>query len=192
MTRNEIADRFGMMWKKSRSNAGVSQEYMAKALGVSKKTIQNWEAGIGAPNQIVGFEWFHVLGLQPLPYYLDLLYGKCEDVSGEGSKKLDTALMESINRLNPYMKRKLLYILDADHGSSTAGVLDMVVAHLHCPLPLRIGVAQHILSNYQISEEYNANSDLIKCDTDILMKSIENCKRAVRERKSKYSNIYDD
>ena len=68
----------------------------------------------------------------------------------------------------------------------------MVVAHLHCPLTLRILVAQHILSNYQIYEEYNANSDLIKCDTDILMKSIENCKRAVRERKSKYSNIYDD
>ena len=43
MTRNEIADRFGMMWKKSRCNAGVSQEYMAKALGVSKKTIQNYD-----------------------------------------------------------------------------------------------------------------------------------------------------
>lgn len=192
MNRNDIADKFGMMWKKSRSDAGVSQEYMAKALGVSKKTIQNWESGIGAPSQIVGFEWFHVLGLQPLPYYLDILYGKCEDVSDEDNEKLDAALDEAIKRLNPYMKRKLLYILDADHGSSTAGVLDMIVTHLHCPLPLRIGVAQHILSNYQISEVYEANSDLIKCDTAILEKSIENCKKAVKDRKTKYSNLYDD
>lgn len=192
MNRNDIADKFGLMWKKSRCDAGASQEYMAKALGVSKKTVQNWESGIGCPNQMVGFEWFHILGLQPLPYYLDMLYGKCEDVSEEDTKSLDKALNESISRLNPYMKRKLLYILDADHGSSTAGVLDMIVAHLHCPLPLRIGVAQHILSNYEIAEEYEANSDLIKCDTDILKKSIENCKKAVKQRKTKYSNIYDD
>lgn len=192
MNRNEIADKFGLMWKKSRCDAGVSQDYMAKALGVSKKTIQNWESGIGAPNQIVGFEWFHVLGLQPLPYYLDMLYGKCEDVTDEDGEKLDAVLDESISRLNPYMKRKLLYILNADHGSSTAGVLDMIVTHLHCPLPLRIGVAQHILSNYEISQEYEANSDLIKCDTDVLKRSIENCKKAVRERKTKYSNLYDD
>lgn len=192
MNRNEIADKFGDMWKKSRCAAGVSQEYMAKALGVSKKTIQNWENGTGSPNQIMGFEWFHVLGLQPLPYYLDLFYGSCEDVPEEDNKKLDSMLYEAIDRLNPYMKRKLLYILDADHGSSTAGVLDMVVTHLHCPLPLRIGVAQHILSNYEIAESYGANSDLIKCDTEILRKSIENCKKAVKERKNKYSNLYDD
>lgn len=192
MTRIDISERFGFMWKKSRNDARVSQEYMAKALGVSKKTIQNWEAGIGAPNQIIGFEWFHVLGLQPLPYYLDAFYGQCEDVSEEDHKKLDDMLNESVSRLNPYMKRKLLYILDADHGSSTAGVLDMIVTHLHCPLPLRIGVAQHILSNYEISEEYGSNSELIKCDTDILKKSIENCKKAVREKKNKYSNMFDD
>ena len=43
LERKERADRFAKIWWKSRANMGVSQEYMALGLGVSRKTIQNWE-----------------------------------------------------------------------------------------------------------------------------------------------------
>lgn len=42
-SRIERVKRFAKIWWKSRADAGKSQEFMALSLGVSKKTIQNWE-----------------------------------------------------------------------------------------------------------------------------------------------------
>ena len=70
----EINDRFARIWRVSREKAGVSQDAIAKRLGVSKKTVQNWENGTSSPSQVMGFEWFNVCELQPLPFYLEALY----------------------------------------------------------------------------------------------------------------------
>ena len=74
LQRIDISEKFASMWRKSREDAGKSQDFMAKAMRVSKRTIQNWEAGISCPSQSAGLEWFQILGLAPLPYYLELLY----------------------------------------------------------------------------------------------------------------------
>ena len=66
--------RFARIWSLSRSDAGKTQEFMANGLGVSKKTIQNWEKGASAPDLYEGSEWFRVLGTNPMPYYLAFLY----------------------------------------------------------------------------------------------------------------------
>lgn len=94
MERVELVERIAKIWHLSRIRAGKSQEYMAKALGVSKKTVQNWEAGTSSPSQATGFEWFKVLDIQPLPYYLCILYpDKFEDLSSHCSdKEVDEAL----------------------------------------------------------------------------------------------------
>ncbi len=70
MDRYDINERFAKMWRKSRNAAGKSQEFVAKSLGVNKKTVQNWEAGTSCPSQEKGFEWFQVLGIQPLPDHI--------------------------------------------------------------------------------------------------------------------------
>ena len=73
----DITDRerqFAKIWADSRVDAGKTQDYMAKGLGVSKKTIQNWENGVTAPDFFMGSEWFRVLGINPLPYYLSFLF----------------------------------------------------------------------------------------------------------------------
>ena len=66
--------RFSKIWWQSRADAEKSQEFMALGLGVSKKTVQNWEKGISAPDLFQGSEWFRILGLNPLPYYLAFLF----------------------------------------------------------------------------------------------------------------------
>ena len=50
MNKAEFSDRLASVWLRSRGQAGKTQEYVAKSLGVSKKTVQNWEAGTAAPN----------------------------------------------------------------------------------------------------------------------------------------------
>ena len=40
-----------MTLKAARVNAGLSQKEAAKALGISNKTLCNWETGKNAPNQ---------------------------------------------------------------------------------------------------------------------------------------------
>lgn len=153
--RIEIADRFASMWRKSREEAGKSQEYMAKALGVSKKTIQNWEAGISSPTQAKGFEWFHVLGVQPLPYYLDLLYPdlmqKLADDPSE--ENITETLITAVSHLGSEQKKKLLYLFLGNHGSSVTGILELMTAHLQSPLRDRINIAQSVATNYQLAAQ---------------------------------------
>ena len=91
--RVEQALRFSKIWWQSRADAEKSQEYMALGLGVSKKTIQNWEKGIAAPNLYQGIEWFQLLGLNPMHYYLEFLYPSLfgNKTDNDEDKKLEDA-----------------------------------------------------------------------------------------------------
>lgn len=189
MNRLEINERFAFMWRKSREDAGKSQDYIAKALGVSKKTVQNWESGFSSPTQEKGFEWFDVLGLQPLPYYLELLYGNYQ--TSESDKTVEDALITFIKACTPEEKRKLLFILGATHGSSYAGIIEMLTAHLHVPLKDRLNVAHNILTNYEIASAQGTliSTEGVTPNIDLLNQSYENAKEAVKNNKNSYSNV---
>lgn len=190
MNKTEIADRFGAMWKRSRHDAGVSQEYMAKALGVSKKTIQNWEAGLASPSQIMGFEWFDVLGLQPLPYYLELLYPDQEGMTSKSDDDLiSKALLETVGGLPIHLKRKLLFLLTGTHGSSIVGLAELLTAYLHIPLEYRLSIALSVLTDYKVVDSFNMTSDHIKPDIELLESSINKAIESVIANKKNYSNV---
>jgi transcriptional regulator with XRE-family HTH domain len=55
----------------SRADAGVSQEKLAKYIGVTKKTISNWESGKGCPDYYQLKDWFDYLGLSLEDYLND-------------------------------------------------------------------------------------------------------------------------
>jgi len=191
MNRVTISERFANMWKQSRIDSGKSQDYVAKALGVSKKTVQNWEAGFGSPSQQKGFEWFSVLGVQPLPYYLKLLFPNEYENLTESSNddEVTEALITFIKNTTPDMRKKLLYILSGAHGSSPVGVVEMITAHLHTPLTARLNVAHNILTNYDVCE---ATDRLVKADSvppnlDILGKAYDSAINAVKDGKGAYS-----
>lgn len=50
--KSDRVKRFAQIWSLSRADTGKTQEYMANGLGVSKKTIQNWEKGASAPGSV--------------------------------------------------------------------------------------------------------------------------------------------
>lgn len=185
--RYEIASAFADMWRQSRHDAGKSQEYMARAMGVSKKTIQNWEDGTSCPNQRQGFEWFICLGLQPLPYYLKLMFP--DAAKGESEEDVTEALFRIIGSLPLDAKRKLLYIASGEHGSSPSCVLEMIVAHLHAPLMTRINVADIITNNYKLSEAQGLVNKASGCmpNMELLSKASFAAKRAVVNGDEGYS-----
>lgn len=153
MNQIELAERFAQMWRKSREDAGKSQEYMAKALGVSKTTVQNWEAGTSCPNQLKGFEWFQALGVQPLPYYLELFFpSKSGNVSSEEDEKIEEALIKYAKALRPSERKKLLFVVYGQHGSEFEELIELMVAYFHTPDENRITVAQNICTNFEIAQ----------------------------------------
>lgn len=188
MTTFEISERFAQMWKQSREDAGKSQAYMAKALGVSRATIQHWEDGISSPSQIKGFQWFEALGLQPMPYYLKLIYG----ISSK-SDPLE-AIRTIASDLPEDYQKKILYFLSGEHGSSVAGIIELTTAYLLLPLRDRLAIAQSIATMYRVVDaEGSANADdRIRPNMEILQKSIDGGTRAVLSGRSGYSQIMED
>ena len=135
--------RFSRIWWKSRADAGLSQEEMAIGLGVSKKTIQNWEKGISAPDLFQGSEWFRLLGLNPMPYYLEFVYPTLfSDFSPDKSDaEIEDALIHLIRQASPKEKRELLFLMAGKHGSSWFALLQMFTAHCHTSMQCRVSTA---------------------------------------------------
>lgn len=186
--RKEDIDRFAEIWRRSREDAGKSQEYMAKALSVSKKTIQNYESGYSSPSQEKGFEWFGVLGLNPLPYYLKVIFPlEFEDLSAKSEdKEIEDALIRYIKALRPEDKRKLLFVIYGDHGSSFSELIEMLTAHFHTPEENRITIAQNICTNFEIA---NATNKLIA--KDHVMPDIRILKKAIIRKRNKILGTED-
>lgn len=179
MDRYEVSERFAKMYRKSRESQQKSQDFMAKSLGVSKKTIQNWECGLSSPSQISGFAWFQILGVNPMPYYIDLLFGNDDDLTDDS---LDEVLTQLVLSLTPSQKKKLLYCMSGRHGSSASAILDMTLAHLQTPLRDRINIASSIFNNYEVAM---ARGDVrlpddVQPDMDFLYYAMEKGKEAVK------------
>ncbi|MGN0494079.1 MAG: helix-turn-helix transcriptional regulator [Acutalibacteraceae bacterium] len=184
------AIRFSKIWWKSRADAEKSQEYMALGLGVSKKTIQNWEKGIASPNLYQGIEWFQLLGLNPIHYYLEFLYPWIFNGDGndEEDKTLEEALISLIKNSSTLEKKQLLFLISGNHGSSWYALLQLFTAHCHTSMQSRAATARLILDNYEIE---NKNSKLvcpddIKPDMSILNQAISKGKMAAMKNDKGY------
>lgn len=192
-TKKERESRFARIWVISRTNAGKTQEYMASQLGVSKKTIQNWEKGVTAPDFFMGSEWFRVLGVNPLPYYLSFVFPNLFDgIAPEDSDDvIDQALMVFLRDMTITEKRELLYLIAGKHGSPWYSLLQLFTAHCHTSLKSRVNAARVILDSYEMEEKTGdlVCMDNIKPDIQILRNAIEEGKRSVMEGSRGYTNV---
>ena len=190
-TRQERLERFTRILTKSRQKSNVSQEHMAAELGVSRRTIQNWEMGNSCPTFFQVIEWFRVLGQNPASYYREFLYPEAfKDLEpSDDDDRISDALQIVFNNLSIAEKRTLLYLFHSDHGSSTLAILQMLLAHLHTDMKSRVLVGRMILESFEMSEKRDelVNTDCIMPDLDIFQQAIEKCKQAAIKRESGYS-----
>lgn len=187
--RAERALRFSKIWWKSRSDAGKSQEYMSLSLGVSKKTIQNWEKGISSPDFFQTTEWFRVLGLNPFHYYLEFLYPWIFSSDEKDDEEIEKALLELIRNSSHMEKKQLLYLMSGDHGSSWYSLLQMFTAHCHTSMQSRVSAARIITENYEMEEKTGklVCPDDVRPDLIMLNESINQGKQAALEAKKGYT-----
>lgn len=185
--------RFAHIWSTSRADAGRTQAEMAEGLGISRKTVQNWENGTTAPDLFTGCEWFRFLGLNPLPYYLAYLFPEFfnENEQEENDEALGQALMELVQNMSAAEKRQLLFLLAGRHGSPWNSLLQMFTAHCHTSMRSRVNVARAVLDNYEMEAKTGdlVCPDNIAPDLELLRESIEQGKKAAMDRTGGYKPI---
>ena len=189
-SKEERARRFARIYSGSRRDAHRTQEFMAEGMGVSKKTVQNWEKGVTAPDLFTSAEWFRLLGRNPLPYYLAYLYPDLEELSSESDEAAtEEALVSLIRKSSPAEKTQLLYLMLGNHGSSWYALLQLFSAHVHTSLRSRMTAARTVLENYEMDEREGR----LVCpreappDISMLRRSVELCKEAVLDGKEGYT-----
>lgn len=192
-TREDNLETLAEIWLFSRTKNGKTREYMAKGLNISEKTVQNWENGVTAPDFIHAVEWFHVLGLNPLPYFLSYLFPDLfeEDRKGTDDDLVLESLLELIKSLSPTERRQLLYIMAGRHGSDFHSMLQMFTAHAHTSMQARVTAARNVLDNYEM-EECNNNlilPEVAKPDIEVLKSAVEAGFNAVKNGEKGYTNI---
>ena len=189
-SRIDRVNRFSKIWWQSRADAKKSQEYMALSLGVSKKTIQNWEKGTSSPDLFQGCEWFRVLGLNPMPYYLAFLY---PDTFGtpqafDNEDAVEKALILLIRQSSAEEKKELLFLMSGHHGSSWHSLLQMFTAHCHTSMRSRVTASRVILENYEMEEKTGTLvcPQDIPPDLNVLRSAISQGKNAVQNGEVSY------
>ena len=191
--RIERAKRFAKIWWKSRYDAGKSQEFIALSMGVSKKTIQNWEKGLSSPNLIQASEWFQLLGLNPLKYFLEFLYPNfSEAVDSKDEIEQDKILISLIKSMSAFEKNELIYIMSGAHGSSWPALLQLFSAYCQMSLQSRVIIARLVLESYEMEEKNGrlVNNDKIKPDLELLKSAIAICKAATQNGYYGYSTVF--
>lgn len=168
----------------TRNEAGISQEYMALELGVTRRTILNWENGISEPSVSQAIAWFKLANKNPIPYLLQYTYPDMDKISPkDNDTKILTALMQIINDLPAEGVRQLMYLFFGNHGSSPRAVLHMITAHLQTPMKDRIAHGQLIATNYELAQRTGTLSKPahIQPDFDCLLSEIKNAKLSVEK-----------
>lgn len=169
----------------TRNQSGKSQEYMAFELGVSRRTIINWENGVSEPSIGQAINWFKFTNKNPIPFLLQNVYPDMDKISSTDSdSKILASLMQLINELPAEGVRQLMYLFFGDHGSSPRAVLQMLTAHLQTPIKDRIAHGQLIATNYEIAKRTCTLSrpDHIQPDLNCLNNAIEDAKNAVEKK----------
>lgn len=171
----------------TRYESGKSQEYMAFELGVSRRTILNWENGISEPSINQTIAWFQLVGKNPIPYILQYTYPNMDKISPKDSdSKILVSLIQIINDLPAEGIRQLMYLFYGDHGSSPRAVMQMITAHLQTPIKDRITHEQLILNDYKMARDTNslAHPEHIQPDCDCLNAAIDSAKNNIINKMS--------
>lgn len=138
---------------KSRYDGHKTQDFVAKAMGVSRKTIQHWEQGLSLPNLQQTLEWFNACGVNPVPYLLSYALPNIYPIDFEKEDKVNEAYEKVAQLLRYEDKLAVLYLFCGQHGSSPSSIIQLMLAHLHNPLRDRIPIASNIVTMYQLNKQ---------------------------------------
>lgn len=185
--------RFSKIYWSSRQDAGITQKEASEKMGVTRRTIINWESGTSAPSFAQSSRWFNELGLNPIPYYMEYLYPQIvddivlkddEDTYNNGIKVLLDILPDSI-------VQQLCFMCSNKHGVEVALLMELMTTHLHASMQTRVTAARQIMHYYNNSKKNGTINapDEIGLDTKYLEKATLSGLEAVLENQNGYMNM---
>lgn len=145
----------------ARAKAGLSQEKLAKRLGISKPTVASRERGTSPVTLADIINWCVACSVPArrcmdaciYPGLLDYLQ---EDISTAEKRQI---LHAAVDEMSNYEVDGWLYLYYGDHGSDPMGVLTEVLANLHTTLANRVAVCSTIGTNYELDQANNRDPD---------------------------------
>lgn len=99
---------FGAFLRKRRIMAGLSQEAMAKEIGITFQQVQKYESGANRISLPRAVTLANVIGIQPGDFF--------KVVEGDGGKVLSRKYLDALSVLITFEDKEL----DAFHGFATA------------------------------------------------------------------------
>lgn len=194
MNERDFKEQLARILSTARNKVGVSQRSMAKLIGKSFSTVQNWESGVSTPNLWDVIHWFDVLGVNPMRSFLNLQSPEIFDFlsASNNDDELKKSLLSYINGTASTDEiRKLCFCILGNTGSSWHAQLDMLTAHNHLPMQNRVVISRAIYDSYQMCK---ANDTLV-CPENIapdeknLLHAIESGKDSASQGQNRYSGI---
>ena len=145
----------------ARAKAGLSQEKLAKRLGISKPTVASRERGTSPVTLADIINWCVACSIPArrcmdaciYPGLLDYLQ---EDISTEEKRQI---LHAAVDEMSNYEVDGWLYLYYGDHGSDPMGVLTEVLANLHTPLRDRVSIVNAIIGHYEMTQSTKTDPD---------------------------------
>lgn len=189
MFKNDLADRISYMLTRSRMVSGKTQNEVAEKIGVSTKTIKNWESGYSCPSILESFKWFEAID-SPIFPYINYVCHASEDgfIKTNDLKSKKQRLKDIVDNSTEHEIDALLFMLEGEHGANVAGVLDGFLAYLQLPLKYRVGIMQNIGTHYLLCKADNSLShpDKVQPNTEILHEYVKVGIKAVLQGKKTY------
>lgn len=172
---------------RSRIDSGKTQLYMAKAMGKSERTIQNWES-TGEPTFLEICHWLYVLKKEFWPYMCSAIYPSEPMGTSERDQHLRMDLQDYLTNADIEDVRKLCHLITGGYGSSWDAVLEMLVEHVCTPLYQRVMTARTILISYELDSNDSAfnRQDHTLPDIGYLKRCIDSATEAAKEGKNSY------
>ena len=129
------AAKIGTALAKARVEAGLSQREMAHLIGMTERTVQNWEKGQSSPDSDEIMDWFTACGNSPLAAMQEMLHPELyrKQATNMTNEELDAAIAGFLDTSPRIVKEMILFIVLGKHGSYPPAAIAEICANLHTP-----------------------------------------------------------
>lgn len=175
----------------SRLRKGISQKDIADAVGKSKRTVQNWEAGIGSPTVEETIKWLDAVGYDLTKFTMAVKHGMKAIEPVPGIEDMKSYIHHFIDDFMTDKETEILYfLLSGDTGSVIYAYFNKMAADLACPIHDRVSTGLAIYSNYEVAEALGTiNKNAPAVDKTVFEAAIGSGKEAVKKRKKGYDGF---
>lgn len=193
---NEYDVRIAKALRIAREKSGISQERLAKRMGVSRPTVAGKEQGTSPVTLAEFISWCVCCGV-PAKQYTDaaihpgLLTCLHDDISAADKRRI---MHDLVDEMSNYEIDGWLYLYYGDHGSDPLGVLTETLANLHTPLRDRVAIVNAVIGHYNMAQSTGDDPDPngIQPIMDIVLQARDCGEEAARRGDDAYSVSMED